>query len=244
MIYTIGDIHGQADALDRALALIERDGGTQAPVVFLGDYTDRGPDSARVLDRLIEGLEAGRNWICLKGNHDRFFEWFLSDPAHQDPYLRVGFSWFHQALGGIETMASYGIDVHDERRLFEVWHEASEKVPAAHNAFLRGLKLFHLEDDCLFVHAGVRPEVPLAAQTEEDLLWIRAPFADFREPHPWLVVHGHTPVNRPTHFGNRINMDGGAGYGRPLVPAVCEDGAWYTLDEAGRSLMPNAKDAS
>ncbi|MGB1236398.1 MAG: metallophosphoesterase, partial [Planktomarina sp.] len=86
-IYAIGDIHGHSAKLDIALDRIETDGGKDAQIVFLGDYTDRGPDGKGVLDRLVQGQAAGRNWVFLKGNHDRMFEWFLQTPSRQDLYL-------------------------------------------------------------------------------------------------------------------------------------------------------------
>jgi len=80
-LYAIGDIHGQLAGLTQAIEWIEKDGGPEAPIVFLGDYIDRGPDSRGVLDFLIQGRDAGRNWTFLKGNHDRMFEWFLQTPS-------------------------------------------------------------------------------------------------------------------------------------------------------------------
>ncbi|MEL7153593.1 MAG: metallophosphoesterase, partial [Pseudomonadota bacterium] len=110
-IYAVGDIHGYTDELERALELIERDGGANAETIFVGDYVDRGPDSAGVLDILIEGQAEGRNWITLKGNHDRLFEWFMEDPPRNDPHLLVGLHWFHERIGGLETMGSYGVSL-------------------------------------------------------------------------------------------------------------------------------------
>ena len=77
-IYAIGDIHGQLEMLEEALARIEADGGPEARVVFLGDYVDRGPESRGVIELLSQGLAAGRNWTCLLGNHDRMFSMFMA----------------------------------------------------------------------------------------------------------------------------------------------------------------------
>ncbi len=233
-IYAIGDIHGQLDQMTRVLALIEQDGGPDARIVFLGDYTDRGLESRQVLDHLIAEQAGGRPWIFLKGNHDRMFEWFMESPPRHDHHLLVGYHWFHERLGGIETMASYGVTFPDHTRLKDVWQMAQEQVPQAHVDFLRGLKLFHETDDLFFVHAGIRPDVPLADQGEEDLVWIRNEFHQHTGPHPKLIVHGHTPVDQATHYGNRVNLDTGAGYGRPLSAAVFEGGAVFLLTEQGR----------
>lgn len=237
MIYAVGDIHGQLAELETALERIEADGGPDAKIVFLGDYVDRGPDSAGVLQRLSQGVSEGRNWICLKGNHDRLFEWFMEDVPRHDPHLIVGYHWFHPLLGGLETMASYGVTFPDRTRLQDVRLLAEEAVPTEHVAFLRSLKLTHQADPYLFVHAGIRPSIPLNQQTEEDLVWIRQSFHDHTAPHPLCVVHGHTPVDTATHYGNRVNLDSGAGYGRPLSTAVFDGDSTYVLTGEGRELL-------
>ncbi|WP_299139932.1 metallophosphoesterase family protein [uncultured Tateyamaria sp.] len=233
-LYAIGDIHGQKAELDRVLDLIQTDGGTGAEVVFLGDYTDRGPDSRAVIDTLIDGRDAGRNWTFLRGNHDRMFDWFMSDPLRHDPYMMVELYWLHPRLGGDTTLASYGVDAGGRRREQDVQADALAAVPASHLSFLRDLRMTHVRGDLMFVHAGIRPGVAIKDQTEEDLLWIRKEFHDYTGPHPKLIVHGHTPVDAATHYGNRVNLDTGAGYGKPLTAAVFEDGKVWTLTSEGR----------
>lgn len=233
-IYAIGDIHGQKVELDRVLALIDADGGPDANIVFLGDYTDRGPNSKAVLDTLIAGQQTGRNWTFLKGNHDRMFEWFMQRPIQHDPYLMVELYWLHPRLGGDTTLASYGVDAGGRRREKDVQVDAHTAVPASHIAFLQGLKLSHTVGDLMFAHAGIRPGVAIEDQTEEDLLWIRQEFHEHTKPHPKLIVHGHTPVDVATHYGNRVNLDTGAGYGHPLTAAVFEGTQGWLLTENGR----------
>jgi serine/threonine protein phosphatase 1 len=236
-IYAVGDIHGHLAQLDRVLALIEADGGSGAGVVFLGDFVDRGPDSAGVLDRIIAGRAAGRRWTPLLGNHDRMFRLFLQSPPQLDPYLLVGLHWLHPRIGGDTTLASYGMEVDARMRLKTLHAQALDRVPPAHVDFLAGLGLSHRHGDLFFVHAGIRPEVPLDRQSEEDLIWIRDEFHEFAAPHPCVIVHGHTPVDRATDYGNRINLDTGAGYGHPLTVAVFEDGEVWQLTEAGRQRL-------
>ncbi len=237
--YAVGDIHGQRAMLETALERIETDGGPDAQVVFLGDYVDRGPDSSGVLEILARGLEEGRNWICLMGNHDRMMRHFLEEKPRSDPYMLVTHNWFHPSIGGRETLASYGLDVEDSTRLFQIHARAQETVPDHHMQFLERLAPYHETDDLLFVHAGIRPGVPLAKQSEDDLIWIRAEFHDDRRAYPWLVVHGHTPVQRATHYGNRVNLDTGAGYGRPITVAAFEGTECSLLTAHGRtSLRP------
>lgn len=249
-IYAIGDIHGQLGQLNRALALIEADGGPNAQIVFLGDYTDRGSDSHGVIDRLIRG-QRDHGWICLKGNHDRMFQRFVQDGIIHDNRIRSGLSWLNPRLGGPATLASYGLagEVeldHPYKQLealvrYGQWtdvdtlaQEAREAVPSAHIDFLSNLPLKHETDDLFFVHAGIRPGLPLAWQEEDDLLWIRDGFLEDRRNHGPLIVHGHTALDAPEHFGNRVDLDGGAGYGNPLVPVVFEGRKCWTLTPTGR----------
>lgn len=233
-IYAIGDIHGQHSELVRVLALIEADGGPDAEIVFIGDYTDRGPASAAVLDTLIEGVEAGKPWHCLKGNHDRMFSWFMQDYPKHDAYLPVYLYWLHTRLGGDTTLASYGIKMTETERQTAVHARAKDAVPQAHIDFLNGLAHSHETDVLFFAHAGVRPGVPLTEQTEEDLLWIRKEFHVDQSDHGKLVVHGHTPVEAATHYGNRVNIDAGAGYGNPLAAVAFEGRACWLLTDKGR----------
>lgn len=231
-IYAIGDIHGQHDMLLDALTRIEADGGAQARVVILGDLVDRGPGSRAVLRTLISGLAQGRDWIVLMGNHDRLFLDFLQTSATENRLIRSGKSWLHEALGGGETLASYGID--PNLPVSEVLAIARAVVPQSHIDFLRSRPLYHIEGNLLFVHAGIHPDLPLEWQDEEQFIWIREPFLSHEQPFPWLVVHGHTAQELPRHFGNRINLDGGAGWGRPLTTAVIEGSKAWVLTPKGR----------
>ncbi len=256
-IYAIGDVHGQKDMLDRALALIEADGGPDAQIVFLGDYTDRGPDSRGVIQTLIDGQLAARNWTCLVGNHDRMFTGFVRNGAENSAQVKSGINWlnprlggsatlasygvrggagpsfFHPEGGGVETLVSYGIDTGDLTKA-ELVAAAQASVPQSHLDFLDGLPLWHMTDDLLFVHAGLRPGVALQNQAEDDLIWIRDGFLNSDYDFGHLVVHGHTALDAPQHFGNRIDLDGGAGYGRPLIPAVFEGRDCWLLTDNGR----------
>lgn len=234
-IYAIGDIHGQLGMLEEALDRIDRDGG--GPVVFLGDYVDRGPDSRGVIELLSQGLAEGKNWICLKGNHDRLFEWFLEAPPRQDPHLLVGYHWFHERIGGIETIGSYGVGMPAQIRLKELAAQVRAEVPQSHVEFLRNLHLSHAEQGLFFAHAGVRPGVPLDLQDEEDLLWIRQEFLNDTRDHGAFVVHGHTPVDAPDKRANRLNLDSGAGYGRPLTAAVFDADGVFVLEADGRRKL-------
>ena len=239
--YAIGDIHGHRDKLVHAHALIAADrvrcGDRDAPVVHLGDYADRGPDVRGTLDLLIRGVEAGEPWICLKGNHDRMMAHFLRAPEEPDP-LRGDLHWLRDIVGGRETLGSYGVDSSPDRPDTDIHHDAHATVPKTHRDFLETLPAFWTHGAVFFCHAGIRPGIALDAQVEDDLVWIRREFHESPADHGALIVHGHTPIGQATHYGNRLNLDTGAGYGKPLSTAVIEGRAAFLLTESGRIPLP------
>ncbi len=233
-VYAIGDVHGQLDELQRVLSLIEADGGPDAQIVLLGDYVDRGPDSRSVIDLLIGANTAGRNWTMIMGNHDRYFTRFMADATVHDPATRDDLFWLNPRLGGDKTLLSYGVDAADGDPIDSVHAAALATVPAAHVEFLQARPRSHAAGDLLFVHAGIRPGVPVNEQTENDLLWIRKGWIEDGRDHGPLVVHGHTALDHPEHYGNRVNLDAGAGYFRPLHAAVFEGRDCWLLTDQGR----------
>jgi serine/threonine protein phosphatase 1 len=203
-IYAIGDVHGRADLLANLLRDVYADAwGTENPLlVFLGDYVDRGPDSKGVID-LVRKDHPGFEVVRLRGNHEDLMLGGLEGKS----------DWHANCWalnGATETLASYG---------------GRSGIPADHIAFLRSLQNYHCEPPYLFVHAGIRPGVPLADQEESDLLWIRRQFLESRDDHGFIVVHGHTPVDRPELKPNRINVDTGAVWTDRLTCVVLNDGA-------------------
>lgn len=238
-IYAIGDIHGHLDRLRSVHHWIDADraieGGDDV-VVHLGDLMDRGPDSAGVLDFLIDGLLTGQRWVVLKGNHDRMMSLFLENPMQQDHKLRSEYNWLSGPLGGLTTLASYGIDTDVDNQ--EPLHDlAVDAVPASHKAFLLGLNTTFRTKDAVFVHAGIRPGVAIEKQVEDDLIWIREPFLSDTTDHGPLIIHGHTPVETPTHYGNRINIDSGVAFGGPLSVIVVEGRKVWNLKSSGREAL-------
>ncbi|HEY8032958.1 MAG TPA: metallophosphoesterase [Methylocella sp.] len=206
-IYAVGDIHGRADLLKILFSRVDED-LNEHPIsetihVFLGDYIDRGQNSAAVLDLLIERAKTHR-MLCLKGNHEHFLSEFLENPA-------VLKHWAH--YGALPTLASYGltpaINANPEDQV-QLSASLRNALPKSHSQFLAGLKLFFTCGDFFFVHAGVRPGTPLSHQCEEDLLWIRDDFLMHEESFEKIIVHGHTPVRQPEVRSNRINIDTGA----------------------------------
>ncbi|MFY0682192.1 MAG: metallophosphoesterase [Thalassovita sp.] len=235
-IYAVGDIHGFIDQLDWALAQIEKDGGEDAEIVFLGDLVDRGPDSRAVINRLSDGIEAGRNWTVLCGNHDDLFATFLETGNLYTPRVKSGLPWSDPRLGGLETLRSYGVDV-DRLAPTDLLSAARDHVPHRHLKFIRSLPHYTQRGGLMMVHGGLKPGVPMAQQDPQDLMWIRTGFLDYPNPYPWVVVHGHTALSQPEHLGNRVNLDSGAGYGRPITAAVFEMGQVWTLSPFGREPL-------
>jgi serine/threonine protein phosphatase 1 len=219
-IYAVGDIHGCVDQLDALHDLIRRDliltQVRENLIVYLGDYIDRGPASAEVLDRLIHHPLPDVTPIHLKGNHEAMMSAFFEQPEE------VGSKWF--AIGGAATVASYGLPWRGGQELPRLAEDLAERVPQAHRDFLAALPTQHQVGDYFFAHAGVRPGVPLSRQTETDLLWIRGSFLKSKVSHGAVVVHGHTPVAEPEEFPNRIGIDTGAFFTGVLTCLVLEAG--------------------
>jgi serine/threonine protein phosphatase 1 len=225
-IYAIGDVHGCSDLLDRLLLRIDRHQALNPAIrpveIFLGDYIDRGPASRDVLDRLIARSRA-RETVYLKGNHEAFVERFLHDPASLS-------EWRH--YGALETLLSYGLEPSVNMNFAQQTNLAaafSQALPQSHRHFLSGLKSSFTFGDFFFVHAGVRPGVPLRQQREEDLLWIREDFLLHEGDFGKIVVHGHSPIREPDFRHNRINIDTGAYATGRLTCLVIEHDQTTTL---------------
>jgi serine/threonine protein phosphatase 1 len=225
LVYAIGDIHGRADLLALLLGEIVADaarseGAKHRALIFLGDYIDRGPDSRRVVDVVLSDLPEGFDVHFLKGNHEAIMLDFLADPSYLGHWL---------ANGADATFQSYGMDVAELSRKGappEVWRRAFlASLPEAHRDFFETLELAVSFGDYFFVHAGVRPGVPLEAQDPKDLIWIRGPFLQSQEDFGKIVVHGHTPGMEPAIRANRIGIDTGAVFTDRLTALRLEDGS-------------------
>lgn len=226
-LYAIGDVHGRRDLLDamheRIESEIARDRPDDYRILHLGDYVDRGADSAGVIDRLIAAQAADPRILALGGNHDVGFLDFLGVPDPAGLFAR---------FGGVETALSYGVrlDPHDSRAFAAQAAELRAAVPAAHRTFLRGLPFSLAFGDFFFCHAGIRPGVPLDKQEPRDLIWIRDAFLSYSGLHPKVVVHGHTPAPRPQILANRVNVDTGAYLSNRLTALVVDGASKRTIE--------------
>lgn len=228
-IYAIGDIHGRADLLEQMHRLIEEDAATLTPgtgkiLIYLGDYVDRGLESRRVVDLLINHPLPDFQAVHLLGNHDAWLLSFLVDPAIGPIWLRYG---------GDATLHSYGVQFglpqEDPAFYEQLQAHLRQRIPRRHVEFLQQLELSFESGDYLFVHAGVDPNVPLDQQRVDDLLWIREPFLNCRRDLGRVVVHGHTVESEPVVRANRIGIDTGACWTGCLTCLVLEEGMFRFL---------------
>lgn len=217
-IYAVGDIHGRRDLLVTLCEKIRDDlEGAPATVltIFLGDYVDRGPDSAGVIEQLAR-FDAPTPFCALRGNHEEVLLEFLEDESRLE-------SW--RKFGGLETLHSYGVDVSEAMRgrgYDKARRSLIEKFPDTHRRFVADTPFCIAHGDYFFVHAGVRPGVPLHLQNVDDMLWIREEFLNSQQNWGKLIVHGHTPVSAPDVRPNRINVDTGAFATSVLTALVLE----------------------
>jgi serine/threonine protein phosphatase 1 len=212
-IYAIGDIHGCARQLDTLHVRVAADLAARpvasALLLHIGDYVDRGADTAGVIGRLADGCPIpGMDMVNLMGNHESTMLDALSGER------AAGTDWLF--AGGKATLESYDIDPEGPR---DQW---AHLIPQSHQDFLRSLKLIHREGGYAFIHAGVRPGIPLENQARDDLLRSRQPFLYSEMDFGAVVVHGHTPVKTAVVRHNRIAIDTGAVFGGKMTCVVLE----------------------
>lgn len=221
-LYAIGDVHGHLDLLIALEGKIKSHGQTvdgEKWIVMIGDYVDRGPYSAQVIDHLMRPMPEGWRRICLRGNHEQ---------AMRDAvFSRETFErWI--AFGAIETLASYDIAPQTVHEMLGDWPALSRllqsRIPVEHLSFIDDLPVVLSVPGYVFAHAGLRPDVALNDQADSDLMWIRNP-APARYPQQFTIVHGHTPCDEPLVEHGRINIDTGAyNSGRLTALAITGDG--------------------
>lgn len=205
-IYAIGDVHGRLDLLDGVLRQIASEDVAFGPprggkVILLGDMIDRGPSSAGVIDKILEQRREGRDIDAVLGNHEYLMLDFLARPSAHHRWLE---------FGGLDTLRSYGAAVNFKMGIAELRNQLRATIPDEHLAFLRALPISIETEFYFFCHAGVRPGVPLAEQSDHDLLWLSDGMSSDLEGQPKQVVHGHQPQAEPWLGRRRLNLDTGA----------------------------------
>ncbi len=227
-IYAVGDIHGRLDLLDALLAQIDADDAarsrTETQLLFLGDLIDRGPQSAQVVERLIQLAQQRPSTRFLLGNHE---EVFLSALSGDVKALK-----FFSRIGGRETILSYGITEQEYQDFDypELLERLISLVPTQHRAFLEAFEDMVVVGDYAFVHAGIRPESSLAEQKIGDLRWIRAEFLAHQGPLEKIIVHGHTIAPTVEMTAHRIGLDTGAYASGKLTAMGFEGDRRWILD--------------
>jgi len=234
VVWAIGDIHGRADLLMPLLETVREDAGRARPLetvlILLGDYVDRGPNSAAVLD-ILSRLNEDKTWVThtLLGNHEDRMAAFLADPTTGEAWCRHG---------GRETLASYGVIPPCDDAGPEAWSVCSANLnsamPEAHRHVIERGKTHVLLGDYVFVHAGVRPGIPLSEQSTWDQMWIREPFLSHPAPCEKVVVHGHSPTEKVVSDARRIGLDTGA-YASSVLSAARLEKDERTLVQASRN---------
>ncbi|MBS0481943.1 MAG: metallophosphoesterase [Proteobacteria bacterium] len=237
-VYAIGDVHGCLPQLECLADAIECDdaarGDAETTVIMLGDLVDRGPDSAGVI-AFARAWQGRRKVRILAGNHEEMFLRSFDDINVLREFLR---------FGGRETVLSYGIesDTYVAAELDELQMLIAELVPQADRDFITGWEDSVAIGDYLFVHAGVRPGVPLDEQRPSDLHWIRGEFLDYPKSFGPIIVHGHTIFAKPEVKANRIGIDTGAySTGRLTALGLQGDRRWLITAEDDGGTITTAK---
>jgi serine/threonine protein phosphatase 1 len=231
--YVIGDVHGRLDLLEDLLATIHAEiqhrPAEQILLVFVGDLIDRGPRSANVLERLRTYHREGIEPVFILGNHEEVLLRILAGEA-----LLIA-DWL--CFGGAECLQSYGVDPAEIALLDEdeALARVRNAIPKNHVEFLENFTSSLRFGDYLFVHAGVRPGVPLDRQSEFDLRWIREPFLSDSTDHGFMVIHGHTISKGVEERPNRIGIDTGAYRSGVLTALAIEGESRWLLDTRGPS---------
>lgn len=203
IVYAIGDVHGCLDLLRELEALIARDceqHGLPSLTVMLGDYVDRGPSSAGVLDHILLDPPPTDRRLCLAGNHEIMMLDFLTSPRQDHMWL---------VNGGLQTLRSYGLDVQalsegGQRRMAE---RLATVIPPEHIELLTTLPVSLGLPFYAFVHAGMVPGLSVADQREDDMLWMRPPAGPFPLQPFGLIVHGHTRGRQVVVQEGRVCID-------------------------------------
>jgi serine/threonine protein phosphatase 1 len=226
--YAIGDVHGCDTLLGRLLDKLAEAAHPEAKLVCLGDYVDRGEQSAQVLHRLNRlFVEASGRMICLKGNHEQMMLDFLDHPED------FGSRWLRH--GGLQTMASFGLPFvrqgATQAELIESRDRLRERLGPELEIWLRELPLWWATGNIFVVHAAADPMLPVMGQAPQTMLWGHPDFERMPRQDDIWVVHGHTIVEEAAPNQGRIPVDTGA-YATGRLSAVLVEPGKLTVIES------------
>lgn len=248
VIYTMGDLHGRYDLLVAAQKLIRSDAKknnyTEPKVVYLGDYVDRGAQSAEILNHFRQNPLEGFTEVHLKGNHEEMMYKAIGHSTRTTGGRSSMRSWRDMWLmnGGIATLISYGLSpglrgwesshqVLSNPAIWD-WDQIRKTIGDQTIHWIMNLPSFHVDGSWFFAHAGLDPMADIFHQNQESLLWIRDKC--HRHPYMWKdkvgneyrLVHGHTPTRsgEVEYSNNRINMDVGAVWNNRICVIALENG--------------------
>jgi len=260
MNWVCGDVHGMVHTLEDLVRKIDAE-DRHAELIFVGDYVDRGPWSAEVVEYLL-GLQKDRPAVCLRGNHDEFMDFFLNGTSEGgmgleqgDPEEELGtFVWW-MSNGGCPTLTSYGLTA--ELDILHLGADLKRAVPETHGAFFRGLPLYWRCETHFACHAFFPPdqsppvEPAFSQETKSEILWSRFGASedyegdmlekDFATTWDIVGVFGHTPTEcygerGPLASGQIRLVDTGACLGGGLTAYCCEQDRFVTVASDDRDL--------
>ncbi len=226
-VFVIGDIHGCAE---ETMTILEMLNGTLLPedyIVFLGDYIDRGPQSAQVIELLLQFRAAFPNCRFLKGNHEQMLLEFIDGPrSMSNRFLK---------FGGLETFQSYGLAPAD------YFEKPQAGLPDQHLRFYRSLELGLICGKFLLVHAGIGPDLSVEQQTEAHILWIREEFVNVPHPLPYTVIFGHMPFDQvKMDLPFKMGIDTGLVFGNMLTCIELKEGTAHQVRKGSRHIKHRA----
>ena len=234
-VYAIGDIHGCHDLMIRMLDKIQSDARSLeddrvVKIVFLGDYIDRGDDSAMVLETLHRlSSDVSGNVFFLKGNHEASLLTFLEDPL-------FGKDWLN--FGGKQTLASFGITARSHVVSGDELHAMADELAAKvkpYLPFLKSMPVFHQTGNVVFCHAGLSPRRGVDEQHDEHFLWGHSDFLQDCPLPGFCVVHGHYDNPKPVSLAGRICIDTGAYYSGTLTAVRMDEAVEFLSVRVGLS---------
>lgn len=212
--WVVGDIHGRFDLLQHVLQKHEAE-GVSLPLVFVGDYIDRGPDSLGVIRKLASYQHQNdRQIICLLGNHEQMLLEALAQPdTSMMRWLRAG---------GDATLHSCAIRIDEAKErssLKGLAQKLGNSLGSELISWLTERPPIWISGNAAVTHAGANPHLPLTAQPPTNFIWGHSDCGTVARKDGMWLLHGHSIVKFPTISRRTVAIDTGAYRGNPLTVA-------------------------